>query len=213
MVFEKKFKHHSILLTHIFTRKETLIMRIYHGTTIENGLDIKNHIPKSQKSVTWNVSKKDCMYFWINPEQTDNISDTERQNQCLTHALESAQITAAVHRSTNSDLAIITYDINPEDINNFSDLSCANMGGSLEIPLTYLDFTKLNFYKATNIMIPEVSLLYLINIDDTMLHLDQKMKKHLELIKTTCFNQTEYLLEELLYPAWQTSINDLQPLI
>lgn len=187
-------------------------MLVYHGTTVENALSIKNRIQKPSHSSVWNVSKKDCMYFWINPEQDDTLSDTDRQNQCLIRALEAGQIAAAVKRTMESDLAIITYDIDPEEANDFPDLSCAHMDGALEIPFAYIDFSKLNFYKVTDVMIPELSLFYLLNLDEKMLHLDNPMRHRLHLVKNACSNQDGSIFDEIFYMAWEKSLEDMEPL-
>ncbi|MFR1685780.1 MAG: hypothetical protein ACLSVX_01205 [Massilimicrobiota timonensis] len=128
-------------------------MRIYHGTSyefgkkiLEEGFNPKNH--------TWHTSMDDCIYFYYSFEE-----DEEYLKEL---AIQNAQITAALNHSQSPHLFLFSIDIDESLIEEFKDYSCEGMSNeALEIPVSFLKDTKIDYEKVDGRFIPSMSLAYL----------------------------------------------------
>lgn len=128
-------------------------MRIYHGTSyefgkkiLEEGFNPKNH--------TWHTSMDDCIYFYYSFEE-----DEEYLKEL---AIQNAQITAALNHSQSPHLFLFSIDIDESLIEEFKDYSCEGMSDeALEIPVSFLKDTKIDYEKVDGRFIPSMSLAYL----------------------------------------------------
>lgn len=128
-------------------------MRIYHGTSyefgkkiLEEGFNPKNH--------TWHTSMDDCIYFYYSFEE-----DEEYLKEL---AIQNAQITAALNHSQSPHLFLFSIDIDESLIEEFKDYSCEGMSDeALEIPVSFLKDTKIDYEKVEGRFIPSMSLAYL----------------------------------------------------
>lgn len=128
-------------------------MKIYHGTSyefgkkiLEEGFNPKNH--------TWHTSMDDCIYFYYSFEE-----DEEYLKEL---AIQNAQITAALNHSQSPHLFLFSIDIDESLIEEFKDYSCEGMSNeALEIPVSFLKDTKIDYEKVEGRFIPSMSLAYL----------------------------------------------------
>lgn len=137
-------------------------MRIYHGTSyefgkkiLEEGFNPKNH--------TWHTSMDDCIYFYYSFEE-----DEEYLKEL---AIQNAQITAALNHSQSPHLFLFSIDIDESLIEEFKDYSCECMSDeALEIPVSFLKDTKIDYEKVDGRFIPSMSLAYLASLNKDFLN-------------------------------------------
>lgn len=137
-------------------------MRIYHGTSyefgkkiLEEGFNPKNH--------TWHTSMDDCIYFYYSFEE-----DEEYLKEL---AIQNAQITAALNHSQSPHLFLFSIDIDESLIEEFKDYSCEGMSDeALEIPVSFLKDTKIDYEKVDGRFIPSMSLAYLASLNKDFLN-------------------------------------------
>lgn len=137
-------------------------MRIYHGTSyefgkkiLEEGFNPKNH--------TWHTSMDDCIYFYYSFEE-----DEEYLKEL---AIQNAQITAALNHSQSPHLFLFSIDIDESLIEEFKDYSCEGMSNeALEIPVSFLKDTKIDYEKVEGRFIPSMSLAYLASLNKDFLN-------------------------------------------
>lgn len=137
-------------------------MRIYHGTSyefgkkiLEEGFNPKNH--------TWHTSMDDCIYFYYSFEE-----DEEYLKEL---AIQNAQITAALNHSQSPQLFLFSIDIDESLIEEFKDYSCEGMSDeALEIPVSFLKDTKIDYEKVDGRFIPSMSLAYLASLNKDFLN-------------------------------------------
>lgn len=137
-------------------------MRIYHGTSyefgkkiLEEGFNPKNH--------TWHTSMDDCIYFYYSFEE-----DEEYLKEL---AIQNAQITAALNHSQSPHLFLFSIDIDESLIEEFKDYSCEGMSEeALEIPVSFLKDTKIDYEKVEGRFIPSMSLAYLASLNKDYLN-------------------------------------------
>lgn len=137
-------------------------MRIYHGTSyefgkkiLEEGFNPKNH--------TWHTSMDDCIYFYYSFEE-----DEEYLKEL---AIQNAQITAALNHSQSPNLFLFSIDIDESLIEEFKDYSCEGMSNeALEIPVSFLKDTKIDYEKVEGRFIPSMSLAYLASLNKDFLN-------------------------------------------
>lgn len=137
-------------------------MKIYHGTSyefgkkiLEEGFNPKNH--------TWHTSMDDCIYFYYSFEE-----DEEYLKEL---AIQNAQITAALNHSQSPNLFLFSIDIDESLIEEFKDYSCEGMSNeALEIPVSFLKDTKIDYEKVDGRFIPSMSLAYLASLNKEYLN-------------------------------------------
>lgn len=137
-------------------------MKIYHGTSyefgkkiLEEGFNPKNH--------TWHTSMDDCIYFYYSFEE-----DEEYLKEL---AIQNAQITAALNHSQSPHLFLFSIDIDESLIEEFKDYSCEGMSNeALEIPVSFLKDTKIDYEKVEGRFIPSMSLAYLASLNKDFLN-------------------------------------------
>lgn len=114
-------------------------MKFYHGTTIENAINILNGGEKNNP--VWNCSYDDYLYVWSAQaiKESDGLEDDEVNYFCLNRAFESAQITAASNPTPQKELVVLVFDFPEADV--YEDFSCDNMDCARRV--TGLDGTDL----------------------------------------------------------------------
>lgn len=102
---------------------DTTTKVLYHGTTYENYLNIKENGFGSLEK-TWNCSSPETMYFY-DTDKTEEDDEEYKESYCVSRAFESAQITAAVHGVNSSKLVVLRLEIDSDHVRD--DYSCENM--------------------------------------------------------------------------------------
>lgn len=136
-------------------------MKIYHGTSFENGQSIlKNGWNTNNQN--WYVSNNDCVYFYYSSRDNEDFLGDKH---LIFKALESAQITAALKHSQSTSLYVFSIEIDEEEIEDLKDYSCENMDSvALEIPIEVLLNKKIEYQLYENVFCPSLSLMYLNSI-------------------------------------------------
>lgn len=182
-------------------------MLIYHATTIENLIHILQYGLHSKHQTIWGCSRRQHLYFWAKPDMYE--TDYQRQELCLQRALENGQIAAATTQSQYTRLAVLVYDFNDENYDEYQDTSAGNMDGALEIPIEDIDLQKLHFYiTAIDVYQPMLSPFYLTYLDLTP-NISPLMRQVLqELRKTERYNLFELCME----PTYLQTLENLIPI-
>ena len=137
-------------------------MRIYHGTSYEFGQNILKEGFNPQNH-TWDCSMDDCIYFYYSFEE-----DEEYLKEL---AIQNAQITASLNHSQYPHLFLFSIDIDESLVEEFKDYSCEGMSNeALEIPVSFLKDTKIDYEKVDGRFIPSMSLAYLASLNKDFLN-------------------------------------------
>lgn len=109
---------------------------VYHGTTRDHANNILSGGEKSDVKITWNVSDDDFLYVWTAHRLYgyDDEQDHESfDEQAITRAFESAQVTAAIQDEPQKELVVLAFEVDYDDVND--DVSCAGMDEAATIQL------------------------------------------------------------------------------
>ena len=134
-------------------------MKIYHGTSYENGQNILKN-GWNPKNKVWNVSNDDCVYFYYSSGDKKELG--QEDDILIEMALQSAQIAAATNHSNSTSLYVFSIDIDDSELECLKDYSCDNMSNvALEIPVEILKNKKIEYKIYKNVFCPSLSLVYL----------------------------------------------------
>jgi len=92
---------------------------LFHGTTLENWLNIKKEEGFASNQTNWNCSGYHETYFY------DMDKECNDEEQCIQAALESANLAASIQNYNGNTLVVLELEV-PENLVE-DDYSCENM--------------------------------------------------------------------------------------
>lgn len=102
--------------------------RHYHGTTIENAINMVEVGFNEKPPGTWICSDDHYLYMWSSDKVEDEFEPEECKLQLINSAFNSAQITAALNNVLRKELVVLCFEF-PDDVKELieHDYSCENM--------------------------------------------------------------------------------------
>lgn len=155
------------------------MLRVYHGTSYENGLRILDEGFKCEKKI-WYVSDNDSVYFhYVLPD-----SKYEDEQDARRRAIDSARISSAINHSTSPHIYLFSIEVDEGDIEEFLDYSSENMSGiALEIPVDIVNKTIIQSEVVEDVYIPSLGLVYLAGLNLDYLNTENLIDEELYLLR------------------------------
>lgn len=173
-------------------------MRIFHGTSYENGLSILKNGWNTNKS-NWNCSAPEHIYWAY-----DKNEDEEKNAFRL--AIEAGQISAVLSQSNSESIFIFFCDIDEKDkeewIETYADRSCPNMDTcALEIPLETVKKLSIQSKELKESFLPSLRLAYLAGCSTKYLNIDVLTEQEQQVLNNPYLNQAMQNLWEQIMDA------------
>lgn len=143
-------------------------LSFYHGTTLDNALNILKNGFDQESNRVWTVSEHNSVYAYGISECLEELKtqefDPDDYTNPLELALESATASACVHNYLGTDLAVIEFEIDQNDLDELSE-DYSNHGARLEQAfeiypeMAYDSIVKIHVFK--NIYRPDLRFFYM----------------------------------------------------
>lgn len=142
-------------------------MRIFHGTTFNDAINILKHGFKKTNKI-WEASRENKIYFF----EPTKMQEIEHENveggieYCLRKGFEAAQIASAIKKESKTCICVLEVEIDEEYVEN--DSSCDDYGydmyelsAAVQIDIDNIKFGRIKKVYVSNNFYPSIGGLYI----------------------------------------------------